>query len=209
MNNNTVSSLKKVERVMREFNARNLISPSQAKYHEVKKLIPSFARLELEIGAGVGLHPILRAKEDANTLVVGVERTKEKAEKFLRRVVNNNLPNVIAVHADVVPWLWFFDHQIQFDQIWILYPNPEMGNKNQRWIHAPFMGHLVKRLKSSSKIIIATNINSYADEVENFAEKNWNLKVQRFQYLGAPRTHFEKKYLERSEKCFELHLIKD
>lgn len=193
---------------MREFNPAFLKIPPHPRYEEIKLLLPNYKRFELEIGAGVGLHPVLRAKESPETLVIGIERTREKAEKFLRRTENNSLKNLVAVHADVIPWLWHFDEEVLFDQVWILYPNPEPGNKNQRWIHSPFMGHLVKRIKSSSKIIIATNIISYADELEKLSEKNWNLKAERFQYLGAPRTHFEKKYLLRGEKCFEIQLTK-
>ena len=128
---------------MRQFNPNQLKIPTDAKYELAFHLAKIFSELHLEIGAGVGLHPIQFSFAQDEIGLIAIERTREKYVSFLQRVLSNqkkypdHFKNLLAINADIVPWLWHFDHQIKFDKIWILYPNPEPGNKNQRWIHAP------------------------------------------------------------------------
>lgn len=200
--------------MIRQFNPINLKIPTDSKYDLAIQLARSFEILHLEIGAGVGLHPIQYSFANENTGLIAVERTREKYESFAQRMFANqkkypdHVNNLVAIHADIVPWLWHFDHHIQFDKIWLLYPNPEPGNKNQRWINAPFFSHLIDRLKPGGEIEIATNILGYAQEAHELASKNWNLKSDMLKYSGSGRTHFEKKYLERGETCFQILLNK-
>lgn len=198
--------------MIRKFNPCFLKSPLEPRYDLALNLAKSYQILHLEIGAGVGLHPIQYTFAHQHLGLIAVERTREKYDSFVQRIASNQkkyphqLNNLIAINADIVPWLWYFDQQIQFDKIWILYPNPEPGNKNQRWINSPFFSHLLERLKPEGEIEIATNISDYANEIQENALKNWNLRVDQFIYSGPGRTHFEKKYLDRGETCYQLIL---
>lgn len=194
--------------MIRAFNPQGLRPPPDPQYQKVETLHSRFRGLELEIGAGVGLHPILRAKEVPERLIVAVERTRDKYEKFLGRMESHQLPNLVGVHADVVPWIWHLPAQYKFEKIWLLYPNPEPGNKNQRWINAPVFSHILERLLPDGEIELATNIAAYADEVEKGAVAHWHLGVERSIYRGVGRTHFERKYLARGETCHNFILRK-
>ena len=198
--------------MIRQFNPSFLKQPIEPKYHQAFDLVNKYKILHLEIGAGVGMHPIQYCQHHPEIGLIAIERTREKFESFMQRFNSNqkkypnSFLNLVPVHADVIPWLWFFDQQILFDKIWLLYPNPEPSNKNQRWIHAPFFSHLIERLKPEGEIELATNISTYADEVVEFAYKNWKFQAEKNIYIGQPRTHFEKKYLERGEICYQLLL---
>lgn len=193
---------------MRLFNPEKLWPPRDPKYDEVVKSFALFKRHELEIGAGTGLHSLELAFNRPSDLIVGVERTANKFNLFLKNSNVKNLKNLVPVHADVIPWLWFLNKSLLFDKIWILYPNPEIKRQNQRWIRATFFSHLLSRLKPQGEIEFATNLHEYADEVHRLSQSNWGLTCSLNNYSGPPRTLFEKKYLERHETCFQLVLKK-
>jgi tRNA (guanine-N7-)-methyltransferase len=169
--------------------------------------------VDLEIGCGVGWHPIRYAGENPKRTVVAIERTAEKFAKFRDRLgAHPAMPNLIPVHADAVAWITHFAPDKAFERILILYPNPNPKNASARWIRMPFFGHLLRKLRPGGQIEIRTNIATYADEVRESAAK-WGLGVFADRAFGradvaarAERTHFERKYLERGETCFAITL---
>ena len=75
----------------------------------------------------------------------------------------------------------------------------------------PFMHHVLETLKKKGKLTMATNIKFYAAEAEAYFTQEWGLKLVTKQVYSSidecpfePRTHFEKKYLERGETCWNL-----
>lgn len=160
---------------------------------------------DLEIGCGAGLHPILYSKENPDRTLVAIERTQDKFEKFERRWHSHQRPaNIIPVHDDAISWI---THQVAaqtLSRVFILYPNPETSNKNQRFGHMSFMSFLVTRLVDDGLIILATNIESYAQEcLERFPLYGLEL-IENSKPALPGRTHFERKYLERNENCYNL-----
>lgn len=191
---------------LRKFDGTHLWPPREARYEELLELIPKFKKIELEIGAGEGRHCIERAQNNPQSLIVGVERTLNKFKAFDRSVKTLKLNNLLHIHSDVIPWLFFLDRKIQLSKVWILYPNPELKSRNRRWIRSPFFAEILSRLAGSSEIELATNLEEYAMEVEQESVHQWNLKSVKNIYQGGPRTLFEKKYLERKETCYQILL---
>ena len=71
----------------------------------------------------------------------------------------------------------------------------------------PFMEKLIETLTPGGLIELATNESFYAEECHQWMTKKWKIPCIEFKTLPqdfSPRTHFEKKYLERGEKCFNL-----
>ncbi len=191
---------------VRKFQSAFWLPPRQARYEELLQKRDHFVRMQLEIGAGVGLHAIRCAQESPDTLLVALERTRNRFALLEQRVRQHDLPNLLEVHADAVPWVTHLDKAVKFSKIWILYPNPEPSNRNQRWVNSPFFPELLQRLNSEGELEFATNLSWYADEVERQAQEVWQLKVFREKFQDSPRTHFEKKYLGRGEVCWRLIL---
>lgn len=166
--------------------------------------------LDVEIGCGVGLHPIQYFQKNPKRTLVAIEHTKDKFEKFQRRFVNHGSPsNLIPIHANGISWV---SQQLQkdtVDKFYFLYPNPnpKPGDQNKRWHAMPFIHKVLEVLKPNGKIILATNEEFYRNEAIEFFTKTWKLKLENEERLlkgFAHRTHFEKKYLERGETCFDL-----
>ncbi len=168
--------------------------------------------LAVEIGCGVGLHPIKYATEFSERAIVAIERTSDKFSRFARRVVAHPdlHSRLCAVHADAFQFMDELLTRNSVDEVWILYPNPEPKKASRRWFHTPFTSRLVEFLKPNAKIFLATNIQSYAADCEKSAAAFGlvvirSIRVSRKSHPDwQPRTHFEKKYFERGETLFDL-----
>jgi tRNA (guanine-N7-)-methyltransferase len=193
---------------MRKFDLSHIPRP------EVRVVLPlSFQNLDIEIGCGVGFHPIDYAKKNPERLLVAIEKTKEKFDKFLGRLKNHpQIKNVVPVHTNAV---WWIAHEVKpetVDRYFILYPNPYPKDAQKRFFQMPFMNHLVETLKPGGTITLATNEKYYFEESLKNAQEIFGLKVIEEKIIDPsekPRTHFEKKYLERGETCYNLVLEKN
>ncbi len=157
--------------------------------------------LVLEIGAGRGRHAKLYASQHPTHHLIAIERTLGKASDL----VAVDLPNLTTVHADAVAWSVFALPARCLSAVFILYPNPEPKNRNQRFVNMPFFEFLLSRMKDGARLTIASNIAEYIDEVCHSYENIWRLPYHR-QVIeqSSARTHFEIKYLAKGELCQEV-----
>lgn len=171
-------------------------------------------RLDLEIGCGVGMHSIQRALEYPERNLIAIEHTRVKFEKFERRLQNHEaIPNLRAIHDNAISWVANHLPDNVLEEIFILYPNPNPKRRNQRWFCMPFMGNLLSKLKSGGVIHLATNEKFYFDEAKEVAQQDWQLQIIEERLLQATpgreqanfgRTHFERKYLQQGQTCFDV-----
>tara|TARA_R110002049_G_scaffold175854_1_gene343120 strand:- start:222 stop:788 length:567 start_codon:yes stop_codon:yes gene_type:complete len=187
---------------MREFKSQ-LIPPPRS------SILAPTHQFDLEIGCGAGLHPILYSKQNPERHLIAIERTFEKFQKFENRWAKHDKPaNLIPIHDDAISWVTHRVMDKQLLKVFILYPNPEPKNKNQRWGHMPFLTHLHSKLADHAELILASNIESYIDEcLENFPKNGFKLKSNQAPDLPG-RTHFERKYLKNNQQCWNLVFTK-
>lgn len=182
--------------------------------------------IDLEIGCGAGRHPLKYCELNPNRFLVAIERTSEKYSSFEKKQNllknNENLPNnLLSVHADAIPWVSLLAPDNYFENVFLLYPNPNPKNKSQRFIRMPFFSEILRVLQPGGLITMATNIPSYRNEFLEFGLKAWNLKeIQNIcfsrenfsdffpKFNNDARTHFEKKYLEQGQTCFQIQFQK-
>jgi tRNA (guanine-N7-)-methyltransferase len=192
----------------RLFQSEKVLKPKKLDQFKLPKTLTANT-LDIEIGCGVGWHPIQYAKNNPDRFLVAIEHTREKFTKFKKRIENNEaLANLLPVHANAIAWITHSLKPQSVSKILILYPNPERKAVNKRWIRMPFMAKLIEILKPDGEIVFATNEKFYRDEIVEFAPA-LGLKVTQERKLtrkNQPRTHFEKKYIARGETCFDLKL---
>jgi tRNA G46 methylase TrmB len=166
--------------------------------------------IDLEVGGGTGVFALQYARGNPERFLVSVERTVQKFGRFAARLMREGEPeNLLACHTDAVSWVSHHLGGRSIGRCFIFYPNPEPKNPNQRWIRAPFFGHLVGRLGAEGEIIFASNLPGYIDEVQELAPALWGLSVSRRSVVAVPaRTAFERKYMATGQTCHEIVLSK-
>jgi tRNA (guanine-N7-)-methyltransferase len=191
------------KQTMRSFNSQ-LIPPPRAGTASWPNLTNP---IDLELGAGAGLHAIRYAQAHPDRFLVAIERTAKSLRLLSRAKHHPDVQNLLAIRADAIHWI---NHEVpegSIDNCFILYPNPypKPKQRNLRWHNMPFMGFLISRLKPQGQIIMATNKEDYASEAAEVMVHHWGLTLiehRRLTIADQPRTHFEKKYLNRNEPCW-------
>jgi tRNA (guanine-N7-)-methyltransferase len=175
-------------------------------------LFPATAKpVDLEIGCGVGYHPIQYAQANPDRLLVAIEHTKTRYARFARRLEGHpHLGNIIPIHANAISWITHRVKPGSVERLFLLYPNPypKASQSNRRWHAMPFMGQLLEILVSRGTLHLATNEAFYAEDACSVLRETWGMNClhQRHLHHGdiQPRSHFEKKYLLREGGCYDL-----
>jgi tRNA (guanine-N7-)-methyltransferase len=170
--------------------------------------------VDLEIGCGVGFHPIRYAQEHSERTLIAIERTNMRFARFQSRLAGHpHVTNVVPIQDDAIRWVTHRVPPGSLDRIFLLYPNPypKSGQQNKRWHSMPFMGHLLGCLTAGGTLTLATNMASYAEEARQMMQEVWGAHlIQDLRFTAKERsldkasTHFERKYLQRGEGCTEL-----
>ena len=187
---------------IRQFQAQRMHAP-----REFQSISPE--PVCVEVGAGKGKHALLFSKNNPDTQLIAIERTREKFLAMQKQHAVEGQTNLRTVHADALPWIVHALYPQQVEQFFILYPNPEPHNPAQRWVNMPFFEFLLSRLKTGGTITLASNIPAYIEEAETQVRELWKLPfVKEVIAADSARTHFEIKYLERGELCQQLIISK-
>lgn len=176
----------------------------------VARFLETDCALDLEIGSGAGWHALTRATAYPRRRLIAIERTSAKFGKLEGRFESHDRPvALLPLHADAVS---IVTHELpagRFDNVFLLYPNPEPKNPAQRWIRMPFFARVIELLAPEGLITFATNERFYFDELLELGPRDWPLEIASRRELppamvDSARTHFEKKYLARGETCLEV-----
>ena len=167
--------------------------------------------LDLEIGCGVGWHPIAYAIKNPDRHLIAIEHTRAKFEKFASRYERNSRPtNLLPVHANAMSWVAMNLPNDSLERVFLLYPNPWPKNPAQRWLRMPFFGELLKKLKRAGEITLVTNEKWYSSEAKDAAAQQWGLAIKEQRAISlkenpefVPRTHFEQKYFNAGQTLHE------
>lgn len=165
---------------------------------------------DLEIGAGQGLHAVRYCRDHRDRQLIALERTHNKFARLQQRKNHHpNLENLYIAHADAINFVCHFVPAESLERIFLLYPNPypKTAHAQRRWHRSPFMSFLMTRLRPKGELNLATNLSWYRDEAIRHLGQEHPLTLVHEVVLTDPsaaRTHFEKKYLERGETCFDL-----
>jgi tRNA (guanine-N7-)-methyltransferase len=197
---------------VRPFNASEVPAPGGIARFQLPDRFSADTPLDLEIGCGVGWHPIHYTHANPDRFLVAIERTHTKFARFQSRLKKNDpCPNLLPVHADAVAWITHSLPGRSIDRCFLFYPNPNPKNASQRWLRMPFMHLLLDVLKPQGELHLATNEEWYAIEAERFAIETWNLRISEKRVIHrssdpafTPRTHFERKYYVRGDRLFDF-----
>ncbi|CBW25985.1 putative tRNA (guanine-N(7)-)-methyltransferase [Halobacteriovorax marinus SJ] len=200
-----------IDMSMRKFNPQNIPTPKFGEFN-----LPNMP-LDIEIGCGVGLHPIQYSMANPDRYLVAIEHTTEKFEKFKRRFEKHGCPkNLLPVHENGISWVAHLLEKESVDRFFFLFPNPnpKPSQQNKRFHAMPFMEKVIECLKLDGTVHMATNESFYAEECLDFMTNVWKLKCVEHRMITKDdnfigRTHFERKYLERGQEIHDFIFKKE
>ncbi len=169
--------------------------------------------LDFEIGSGQGLFAIQRSLARQDRRLLAVERTTGKFQALLGRFARHGSPaNLLPVHSDAVNVLTHAISPNQIENCFLLYPNPypKAKHANLRWGFSSALQLLESRIGHMGRLILATNLEWYANEARENIPLSTSFRLDRVRELDARepgRTHFERKYLSRGERLFEITFV--
>jgi tRNA (guanine-N7-)-methyltransferase len=132
--------------------------------------------LDLEIGAGQGLHAIRYAQANPGRRLIAVEQTHTRFAALAKRRLNHpELTNLTVLHADAVAFVTHFIPPATLERVFLLYPNPYAKAKvaNLRWYNRPFLAQLIKCMKPGAQLTMATNLEWYAQAAREAFTNQW------------------------------------
>lgn len=191
---------------MRLFKPESVPRPKLGASIPLEELSPPW---DLEIGCGSGDFAIQWANKTKNPLIA-IEKTHSRFFKFQKKISGGKRPkNLWPIHSNAVWWLTHFGKKNIFENIFILYPNPYPKKKQAhlRWVNRPFMSFLLDMLKVGGHLELRTNQYDYYEEFITKIKKFPCLKIKEKRTINdssLAQSLFEKKYLERNEKCYVL-----
>lgn len=138
----------------------------------------------LEIGFGNGEHLRELAISNPDKIVIGAEPFANGVAALMSSITNES-DNVlydeyknIHVHPDDVRLLLKDFGNAQFDEIWVLHPDPwpKARHEKRRLLNHDFLNLLSKHIQNGGKIVIGTDHYGYYDWIVDEL-KQTNLKI--------------------------------
>ena len=170
---------------------------------------PGFDFVDLEIGCGVGWHPIQYAQKNPNRCLIALEHGRDRFQSFSRRLNRHaELENLLALQADAIPYLTHRMPSQSLDRVMIYYPNPYPKNSqaNKRFHRMPFFEILLDRMKVGATLEIRSNEIGYITDAKDWLLNRWDMTLQSHSRISkltdfnfSAVTHFEQKYFQRGE----------
>jgi tRNA (guanine-N7-)-methyltransferase len=157
------------------------------------------AQVILEIGFGNGLSLAEMAEASPKQNFFGIEVHRPGVGSLLVQVGQRGLENIRVSQEDAVQ---VFSHQIpeaSLDRVQIFFPDPWHKKKHhkRRLIQDEFVAMLVKKLKPSGVIHVATDWENYAEHILTVLERSEGLQNTTENYAAKPDYRPSTKYEAR------------
>jgi len=175
---------------------------------------PDYKKIKLEVGFGSGRHLLHRAKEETDTLFIGVEIHSASINQLLKQLNLQNIKNVIVVNYDARLLLEMLSSNI-LDKIYVHFPVPWDKKPHRRVISDHFVNEALRVLKKGGELELRTDSKKYFEySLEIFSkpkqskflvEKNIDIEIkskyeERWRRMNKDIYTLTLESLEESEK---------
>ncbi len=138
-----------------------------------------FKKVKLEVGFGSGRHLLYRAKEEKDTLFIGIEIHTPSINQVLKHIHLENLNNVILLNYDARLLLEMLPSNI-LDTIYVHFPVPWDKKPHRRIISQKFVAEAIRTLKKDAFLELRTDSEKYyrysLEVFSSFAKATFNVK---------------------------------
>ena len=163
----------------------------------------------LEIGPGNGEFLRAQARAFPSKRFVAIELKTSRFRSLVAMVQRESFTNVLLIHADARILPQYFPEG-SFEKIYVLFPDPwpKPSHAFRRLLTAPFLQMLAKRLQEGGELVLATDVQEYAEWADQNAARIPQLrKADPEQTAGgiltpAPQTSFDRKWRSQGKQIF-------
>ncbi len=143
-------------------------------------------RIFLEIGTGKGDFIVKLAKENPDIFFIGVEKNVTVAAIALRKVINEELDNVLIAIYDIEKLFPSLEDG-KFERIYLNFsdPWPKKRHEKRRLTYPTFIKEYYRLLKDDGKVCLKTdNLNFFTYSLGNFRTYKWKIPYTSYTYNG-------------------------
>jgi release factor glutamine methyltransferase len=155
----------------------------------------------LEIGFGLGENLLFQATKHPENYFIGIDPFINGVANVVQKAKELNLNNIFILDTPVQKVLDNFSDNF-FSKVFVLFPDPWMKNKQKkrRLLNYLFLEKILKKMRTKSTLIFATDDQDYFD----FVIKEVSLlrkKIDTFKYsLGNKHPIADTKYSNKANK---------
>ena len=161
----------------------------------------------LDSGCGTGESSQKLSEKYADHLVIGIDKSARRLEKFINRKNIYHNKNLIIARAELTDiWRMIKNANWNITKHYLLYPNPwpKKDQIKRRWHGHPVFPEMIKLC---ARIELRTNWEIYAEEFKSALEAASNktitsVKINNIEEFISP---FEKKYYESKHVLFRVN----
>lgn len=171
---------------------------------EILKNCKKFQKICIEIGFGSGRHLLYQAKNDKNSLFIGIEIYNPAISQVSKQAVLQNSNNIKLINCDARSFLKTIKSNY-IDKIFLHFPVPWDDAPHRRVISSDFIDNLRRILKINGKFELRTDSQNYANyTIENFLNiKNVNLQIFKNRNLEIS-SKYEDRWKKLEKNIFDI-----
>ena len=178
-------------------------------FHKTNEIINNLnLPIILDSGCGTGESSVNLSKLNQDALVIGIDKSEKRLDKFISDKNFYDKDNLILIRADVIDiWRMIKQSNWSIKKHYLLYPNPwpKKDQLKRRWHGHPVFPEMVSLC---NQIELRTNWMTYAEEfklaLELVTSKDVPMdKVDVTDFISP----FEKKYYESGHELFQINIL--
>lgn len=159
----------------------------------------------LDSGCGTGESSLILSKQYTDALVVGIDKSEKRLEKFISSENFFEKDNLILIRADVIDiWRMIKQSNWNIKKHYLLYPNPwpKKDQLKRRWHGHPVFPEMISLC---DQIELRTNWQIYAEEFKTTLQLVTN-KIAYIETIDVDQfiSPFEKKYYESGHELYRV-----
>lgn len=168
----------------------------------------------LEIGMGKGDFLLRMAKVYEETYFVGVELNKTCGAIAMKKIIEENIPNVYFYIGNASNLEEVLPSKMKFDAIYLNFPDPwpKIRHHKRRLTSKRFLDIYKKILKPGGKVILKTDhLELFDDSVMTFEQEGFKILALERNYLisSGPMSNYEEKYMKIGKKMYKVEVSYD
>lgn len=181
-----------------------LVEPAHCS--DLAALFPEHRDVTLDIGFGGGEALVELAATRPDEAVLGVEVHTPGVARVVTAAADHGWSHVRVVQGDVLDVVAVVPPaSLAGVRVWFPDPWPKQRQRHRRLLQAPFLGHLVHRLRQGGELHVATDVDDYARAVGALIAQDVRLAggvVDRPAW--RPVTRFERRALDAGRAPIDL-----